>query len=68
MTDIISAVTGVFTAVGDWFMGVIPNVVELFYTAEAGLSFLGVMTLASTGIALILLFIRLIGEFVGLGR
>lgn len=68
MTDIIQSVTGVFSAVGDWFMGVIPDVINLFYVPESGLTFLGVTTLVSTGIALILLFIRLIGDFVGLGR
>lgn len=73
MTDIVSAVTAVFTAVADWFMSSLPNVVNLFYTAPVGdtpgsLTFLGVTALISTGIAMILMFVRIIGEFVGLSR
>lgn len=73
MADIVSAVTGVFGAVSTWFLDALPQVVELFYTAPVdgvggGLTFLGVTSLIATGVAMILMFVRIIGEFVGLSR
>ena len=63
MNSIITAVTGVFSAIADWFITFIPNVMTLFYTAEAGLSLLGVLVLMSLGISIFFLILGLISNF-----
>lgn len=58
----------VFDSVSSWFAGAINDLVPMFYDAETGLTFLGVLSVASLGISIVLLLIRIIGSFLGFQR
>lgn len=57
MNTVITAITGVFTAMGTWFAGAVESMVPIFYTSEEGLTFLG--TLAICGLAISITFLLL---------
>lgn len=59
---VLDAVLQVFTAVGEWMSGAIPTFYTLFYGAD-GLTFLGVMSVASLAFAVIFLCIGIIQKF-----
>lgn len=65
MAEIISSITAVFTAIWEWIIGAIPDVVGVFYTsgAEGGLTFLGVLALMALGISIFFLIMGLIQNF-----
>lgn len=63
METILNAVLAVFTGVIDWFITSMNSVVALFYSAETGLTFFGVMALIALGISLVLLFIRMVKNY-----
>lgn len=55
-----SDVLSVFSGVGSWLAGAVNNMVSMFWTAEGGLSVLGVLAVASLAIAFIVLLIYLL--------
>lgn len=63
MANILTAVFDVFSEVGAWFVEFIPTIIGIFYTAEAGLTFLGVLAVVSLGISIIFLVMGLIQNF-----
>lgn len=63
MTNIVSAITGVFTEMAEWFTSIIPSVMSLFYVPETGLTVLGVLAIASLGISICLLVVNIISSF-----
>lgn len=63
MTGILEAVLAVFTAVIDWFIASMQSVVALFWSAETGLTFFGVLGLTALGISIVLLFIRMVKNY-----
>lgn len=60
---IVSAITAVFTAIFEWIIGVIPDVVVVFWAAETGLTFIGVLMLLALGVSLFFLILGLIQRF-----
>ena len=62
-TSVIEAVTGVFDAMADWFVGMIPTITGIFYNAESGLSLLGVLAIASLAISVVFLVLGFIIGF-----
>lgn len=50
----------VFSGVGSWFAGAVNNLTSMFWTAEGGLTVLGVLAVASLAIAFIILLIYLL--------
>lgn len=60
MTDVVSSIFAVFTAIIEWFVTSFTAVTTIFYTAGNGLTFVGVLTLCALGIAVTLLLINLI--------
>ena len=67
ITDILS----VFTEVGSWFASAVQNLIPMFYVASgdnAGLTFLGALSVASLSIAITTMLIRVIGDFIGFRR
>lgn len=66
--DILNAITAVFSAIFDWFIEAITSVMGLFYTAEGGLTIIGVLTIISLGIALVMLIINIVRNFLTLRR
>ena len=63
VTDVMTAILAVFSGIGDWFVEFLPTLYALFWSAEAGLTFLGVLAVMGLGIAVIFLLIRVIQNF-----
>lgn len=66
--DVITAITSVFKAIGDWFVEFIPTLISLFYTAPGestpgGLTFLGVLAVCGLAISVFFLIMGLIQNF-----
>lgn len=53
--SILGQITGVFSKIADWIASAVTSITPMFYTAEAGLTFLG--TLAVTGLAFSVVFL-----------
>lgn len=65
-SSVITAITAVFTAVMDWIMTAITTVIGVFYVAESGLTFLGVLALIALAISIFFLLVGLIQNFLHL--
>jgi hypothetical protein len=63
MNAILDAIFAVFTGVVDWFVETLQTVVTLFYTSETGLTFFGVLGLCALGVSLVLMFIRIVKNY-----
>lgn len=63
MSSIITAVTSVFTAVGEWFGGAVQAMIPIFYTAEDGLTFIGTLTIMGLSISVTFLLLNVISSF-----
>lgn len=68
VVDVITAITDVFKAMGEWFVEFIPTLISLFYTAPAegvsgGLTFLGVLAVCGLAISVFFLVMGLIQNF-----
>lgn len=59
-TSILTAILSVFTAVGEWIVAAFNSLVPLFYTAESGLTFVGVLAVAGLAFSIAFLLINLI--------
>lgn len=63
MNSVLTSVFEVFEAVGDWIVSAVHSVIPMFYTAESGLTFLGVLAVAGLGISVVFLLIGIIQRF-----
>lgn len=66
--EIITAVTAVFAAMGEWLAKFIPTLISLFWTPGTGeaagsLTFLGILSLCSLSVSIFLLVMGLIQNF-----
>lgn len=61
--SILTAILGVFTAVGEWITTAVTNILPMFYVAETGLTFLGVLAVAGLAFSVVFLIIGLIQNF-----
>lgn len=64
--SIVEAIFAVFSAIGDWFVGILPSFYSLFWVAETGLTLLGTLAVISIGIGLVFLLIGVITNFIKL--
>lgn len=60
---VVTSVLDVFSAIGHWIAEELPTYMTMFYTAEGGLTFLGVLAVAGLGFSVIFLLISLIQKF-----
>lgn len=60
---VLTAIFDVFTAVGQWIVTTVPELLTMFYSAESGLTILGVLAVASLAVSVIFLIIGLIQNF-----
>lgn len=60
---VLDSVLQVFTAVGEWISTTVPTFYSLFYTVESGLTFLGVLAVASIAFAVVFLMIGIVQKF-----
>lgn len=61
--EVISAITNVFTAIGEWIAASVLDIIPMFYSAENGLTFLGVLAVCGLAFSVIFLIIGLIQNF-----
>lgn len=59
----ITAVLEVFSLIGEWFLGIVNDMVAMFFDPATGLTFIGTMAVAALGISLILLVIAAIRSY-----
>lgn len=61
---VVTAITGVFTAIANWISETIPSITEIFFSAESGsLTFLGVLAVVALGISIFFLLMGLVQNF-----
>lgn len=64
--SIVSSITGVFKAIADWIVEMLPSITAVFYNAETGLTFLGTLSVIGLGISVFFLLMGLIQNFLHL--
>lgn len=63
MTGVLGAILEVFSSVGDWIATAVADLIPMFYVAESGLTFLGVLAVAGLAISVVFLIIGVIQNF-----
>lgn len=63
MTSVLSAVLEVFSSVGTWIAEAVQNLIPMFYVAETGLTFLGVLAVAGLAFSVVFLVMGIIQNF-----
>ena len=61
--NILEAILGVFSSVGEWITSAVSDVMPMFYNAETGLTLLGVLGVASLAFSVVFLVIGIIQNF-----
>lgn len=61
--NVLEAILAVFTAIGNWIGTAVTALIPMFYVAETGLTFLGVLAVAGLGFSVIFLVIGVIQKF-----
>lgn len=64
---ILTAITDVFTAISTWIVEAIGGVMPMFYVAETGLTFLGVLAVAGLAFSVVFLLIGIVQRFLHFG-
>lgn len=62
-SNVISAILEIFLAIGEWISTAVTSMTPMFWAAETGLTFLGVLAVAGLGFSVIFLIIGLIQHF-----
>ena len=62
-SNVLSAILEIFLAVGEWISGAVSSLTPMFWSAETGLTFLGVLAVAGLGFSVIFLITGLIQRF-----
>lgn len=63
MTTVLEAILAVFTGIGEWIGTAVQALIPMFYVAETGLTFLGVLAVSGLGFSVIFLLIAIIQRF-----
>ena len=63
VSTVLDAILEVFTTIGEWIPGAVTNLIPMFYSAEAGLTFLGVLAVAGLAFSVVFLVMGLIQNF-----
>lgn len=67
MVQILEGIGNVITSVMGWIVSLFSGVTELFYNAETGFSFLGVILLVAFGLSMVWVVIQFIKSLVKRG-
>lgn len=62
-TNVLSSILEVFSSVGEWIVAAVNNIVPMFYAADTGLTFLGVLAVAGLAFSVVFLLIGIIQRF-----
>ena len=65
MNGVLGYILEVFSSVGDWIATAVADLIPMFYVAESGLTFLGVLAVAGLAISVVFLLIGVIQNFLG---
>lgn len=65
--SILESILGVFTSLGEWITTSLPSYMGLFYTADTGLTFLGVLAVCGLAFSIVFLLIGIIQRFLKFG-
>lgn len=63
LTGVLGAILQIFTGVATWIADAVASLVPMFYDAETGLTFLGVLAVAGLAISVAFLIIGVIQNF-----
>lgn len=63
----LQAITDVFTEIGTWITTQVTALMPMFYSADGGLTFLGILAVAGLGFSVIFLLIGIISRFMRFG-
>lgn len=63
MENVLSAILEVFSSVGTWLTQAVQSMIPMFYVAETGLTFIGVLAVAGLAISVAFLLINVISNF-----
>lgn len=63
MTGVLTSILDVFESVATWIVTAVQNVIPMFYVAETGLTFLGVLAVAGLAFSVVFLLIGIIQNF-----
>lgn len=63
LSSVVTAVLAVFTSILQWFVDSIEVAIGIFWVAETGLTFLGVLSVVGLGIAVILMLFAMIRSY-----
>lgn len=62
-SNILTAVLDVFSSVGEWITNAVTDLIPMFYTPEAGLTFMGILAVAGLAISVVFLLLNIIQNF-----
>lgn len=65
---IVTNILAVLSEVAEWFVGAVESATAMFWDSEQGLTVIGALGVIGLGIAVILLVLRLIGNYLRLGQ
>lgn len=60
---ILDTILAVFLGVGEWIASAVQSLIPMFYVAETGLTFLGVLAVAGLAFSIVFLIIGIIQNF-----
>lgn len=60
---VLQAILDVFESIGAWIVTAVSDMIPMFYVAESGLTFLGVLAVAGLGVSVVFLLIGIVQRF-----
>ena len=63
MTNVLTNILEIFDGIGTWIVGAVEDLTPMFYTAETGLTFMGVLAVAGLAFSVIFLILGIIQNF-----
>ena len=63
---VVQSITAVWTEVMDWIATAMTSVIDLFYVAETGLTFIGTLAIVALAISIFFLLLNVISNFLNL--
>lgn len=60
---ILEAILAIFSGVGDWIGDAVTALIPMFYVAETGLTFMGVLAVAGLAFSVVFLILGIIQKF-----
>lgn len=65
--SVLNSILTVFDSIGEWIGTAVTSLIPMFYTAESGLTFMGVLAVAGLAFSVVFLLIGIIQRFLHFG-